>query len=494
MEIEMKWRLLAILAATLSGMVWYPAQSHAEDVKYSPDQEKGIRAWANSLATQAATFCASPVGMYNLRQDIATGASPKAKPNHIWRMPNISTPKLAKESGYVTPNVNTIYGFGFMDLAEEPVILTTPDSKGRYYIVQLVSMYDDTFAYGAGKDVGYSGGTYALVGPGWKGTLPSDVKRIDAPTRWVTVQPRVHVKNEADLPAAQKVLDAITVQGLSEYEGKSTPKAPTYNYVQPKLKPNVASSLLLFDDPLQFWSICVDAMNENPPRKDMVDAVLPQYKYLGIELGKPWKPENVLNSIFLDEMKKVGTAIGPMIADLPYLIGPNGNGWIVTPYNFGNPGPDYLTAAVHSVLGLTANNSDEAFYIWSQYDENLKQLTGENKYTMTFPASFPYTKVVSPGFWSVTMYDLGSKLTVENPINRYSLGSDNELKKNDDGSITIYLQATNPGKDKESNWLPAPKGPFYMLIRNYAPAPEAMKALKDPNAGKLLPKVKQVSN
>ena len=125
----------------------------------------------------------------------------------------------------------------------------------------------------------------------------------------------------------------------------------------------------------------VDAINENPPPKDQIDAVLPQYKYLGIELGKPWKPENVLNSIFLEEMKKVGAEIGPMIASCPYLIGPNGNGWIVT------------------------------------------------------------------------MYDLNTKLTVENPINRYVLGSDDPLKKNSDGSITIYLQNSSPGKDKESNWL-----------------------------------------
>jgi hypothetical protein len=460
---------------------------------YSPDQIKAIRAWGHSLAVQAATYGASPVGMYNLRQTIATGPNAKVKPNEMWQMPNISTPQLAKESGYVTPNVNTIYGFGFMDLRQEPIILTTPDSKGRYYIVQLVDMYDNSFAYGAGKKVGYKGGTYALCAPGWKGKLPGGVKRIDCPTPWIAIQPRIHVKNQADLPGAQKVLKGITVQGLSKYQGKPAPKAPTYNYVDPKVKPNVASSLLLFDDPLQFWSIMVDAINENPPPKDQIDAVLPQYKYLGIELGKPWKPENVLNSIFLEEMKKVGAEIGPMIANCPYLIGPNGNGWIVTPYNFGSPGPDYLTAAVHSVLGLTANNSDEAFYIWSQYDENQKQLDGNNKYTMTFPANFPYTKVIPPGFWSVTMYDLNSKLTVENPLNRYVLGSDDNLKKNSDGSITIYLQATSPGKDKEANWLPAPKGPFYMLIRNYAPAKEAMKALQDPGAGKLLPKVKPAS-
>ena len=108
-------------------------------------------------------------------------------------------------------------------------------------------------------------------------------------------------------------------------------------------------------------------MNENPPPKAVIDAVLPGYKYLGIELGKPWNPDNV-NPIFLEQMKKVGTEIGPMISNLPYLIGPNGNGWIATPYNFGAAGTDYLTAAVNAVLGLTANTAEEAFYIWSSLD------------------------------------------------------------------------------------------------------------------------------
>ena len=150
--------------------------------QYSPEQAAAVSKWAHSLAVQAATFAAPIVGMYNLRQTVATGPNPKAKPGTLWRMPNISTPQLAEESGYVTPNVNTIYGFGFMDLSQEPIILTAPDSHGRYYMIEIVDMWNNAFAYAAGKEAGYKGGTYALVGPGWKGTLPKGVKRIDAHT------------------------------------------------------------------------------------------------------------------------------------------------------------------------------------------------------------------------------------------------------------------------------------------------------------------------
>jgi hypothetical protein len=110
---------------------------------------------------------------------------------------------MSAEAGYVTPNVNVVYGFGFLDLAQEPIILTTPDSEGRYYLVEILDMWDIAFAYGAGKEVGYKGGKFALVGPGWKGELPPGVKRIDAPTRWVVIQHRVYVKDEADLSAAE---------------------------------------------------------------------------------------------------------------------------------------------------------------------------------------------------------------------------------------------------------------------------------------------------
>jgi len=161
------------------------------------------------------------------------------------------------------------------------------------------------------------------------------------------------VKNQADLPAAQKILAAITVQGLSEYEGKAAPAPKTYNYEDPKLNTSVASSLLPFKDPLQFWSVFVSAMNENPPPKNQIEAVLPNFKYLGIELGKAWDPDKV-DPIILSEMKKVGANIGKTISQSVYLVGVNGNGWMAVPANTGAAGPDYLTAATSAVVGLTA--------------------------------------------------------------------------------------------------------------------------------------------
>jgi hypothetical protein len=459
-----------------------PVAAEAKKPSLPPKQAELISAWARSAAVYAATYCSATVGMYNLRDTVAVRPGAKAPPGTMWKFDQIATPAIAKETGYVTPNVDVIYGFGFYDLGQEPVIVTAPDSEGRYYMIEIVDMWDNAFGYAAGKERGYKGGKYAVVGPNWKGELPANVTRIDSPTRWVEMQPRVSVKNQADLPGAKKVMDAIKVQGLSQYLGKPAPAAPAYNYEAPKLVPGIASSQLQFTDPLQFWSLCAASMNENPPPESQIKAVLPIFnKYLGFETGKPWSSARV-NPLILAEMKTAAQQVGAMMNMVGPIVGTATGNWNPSPVDFGATGADYLTRGINSVLGLTANTTVEAFYILGALDANLQLLDGNKAYTITFEASNPYIKAIPPGFWSVTMYDGKTKLTVPNPINRYNLGSHNDLKKNADGSVTMYLQPTSPGKDKEANWLPSPKGPFYLLLRNYAPTAEADKALANTGA------------
>jgi DNA sulfur modification protein DndE len=466
--------LIALSAAfaALAGPV------QAQELKASPEQVKAIETWAATLAVQAATYAAPLVAMYNLRSTVAFGPKPKAPPGQIWRMEDISTPTLSAESGYVSPNVDVVYGFGFVDLGAEPVILTAPDSGGRYYMIEICDMYTNAFAYPAGGASGYKGGKFALVGPGWQGTLPPDVTRIDAPTRWIELQPRVNVKSEADLPEARKVLQAIMLQGLSQYNGGPAPARPTYNYEVPKMTPGVATSHMQFDDPLQFWSIFSNALNENPPPASEIAAVLPSFKYLGIELGKQWKPDSVPPAI-LAEMKKAAASIGNVALGTMPLAGTLANGWVIPPYNTGNAGTDYLSRLDVAVFGLTANATNQAIYYSGVLDGNNEPMTGAKQYTLTLKPPMDYATPISPGFWSVTMYDKVTNYTAANPINRYHLANYNDLQKNADGSITLYLQTTSPGADKESNWLPSPAGPFYLIFRNYAPSPKVTAGLKD---------------
>jgi DNA sulfur modification protein DndE len=465
---------IALGLAPLAG----PVRAEQPALQASHEQTKAIEEWTRTLAVQAATYAAPLVAMYNLRDTVAVGPHPKAKPGTLWRLEDITTPKLAAESGYVSPNVDVVYGFGFADLGVEPVILTAPDSGDRYYMIEVVDMYTNAFAYPAGGASGYKGGKFAFVAPGWKGTLPEGVTRIDAPTRWIEFQPRVNVKSEADLPAARKVLAAINLQGLSEYTGSAAPAQPAYHYESPKLTPGVATSHMQFDDPLQFWSIFSAALNENPPPADEIATVLPSFKYLGIELGKQWKPEDVPPHI-LAQMKVAAADIGKLALGAMPLAGTLKEGWVIPPYNTGSAGTDYLSRLAVAVFGLTANSTSQAIYYSGVLDGDNKPLTGEKKYTLTLKPPMDYAKPVAPGFWSVTMYDKRTNYTAPNPINRYHLADYDDLKKNADGSITLYVQAESPGKAKESNWLPSPKGPFYLIFRNYAPSPAVTEALKD---------------
>src|SRR6202453_2956815 len=132
---------------------------------------RGGEAWLSSLVLQAATYAAPIVAMYNLRETTSVGPRAKVPPNEIWRIENVANPTIAEQAGSVTPNVNVIYGFGFMDLEQQPIIVSAPDSQGRYYLAEICDMWTNAFAYIGGVATGYRGGTFALVGPGWRGEL-----------------------------------------------------------------------------------------------------------------------------------------------------------------------------------------------------------------------------------------------------------------------------------------------------------------------------------
>jgi DNA sulfur modification protein DndE len=324
------------------------------------------------------------------------------------------------------------------------------------------------------------GGTFALVGPGWKGEVPSGVTRIDSPTPWVLIQPRVHVylDGKLNLPVAKKVLNAIQPVGLAEFSGKPAQPAPKYDYPAPVFAdPNLPVSALDFKDPLQVWELFSLAMNENPPPQDQINALLPMFQPLGIDLAKTWDRAK-LNPVVLEAMTQAATTIAPTLNKLPF--GSYLAGAYIQPPTIGNPGTDYATRAFIARVGLTANTPYEAVYWGNKFDSEGRRMNGDSKYEMHFKEAIPY---IEPGFWSVTLYDAENNYTVANPINRYMLGSDSPLKKNPDGSFTIYIQSDNPGPDKESNWLPSSPGRvFYLIPRAYAPAQATINILSDPHS------------
>jgi hypothetical protein len=231
-------------------------------------------------------------------------------------------------------------------------------------------------------------------------------------------------------------------------------------------------SALDFKDPLQFWDLLSGAMNENPPPQDQITALLPSFKALGLELGKPWDRSKVSPPV-LAAMTKAAQEIAPLLDTFP--LGTSYQGALFPSPSIGNSQTDYLTRAVIARVGLTANTPFEAIYWMYGVDSTGQPLLGTKRYTMTFKEGIPF---IPPGFWSITMYDAANNYTIPNPIHRYMLGSDTpDLKKNPDGSFTIYIQQESPGPDKESNWLPAPPGRFYLTPRAYAPTEQAINIL-----------------
>jgi DNA sulfur modification protein DndE len=248
--------------------------------------------------------------------------------------------------------VNTIYGFGFMDLGQEPVILKVPNSHGRYYMVEILDAYSNAFAYAGGIATGYDGGTFALVGPGWKGTLPAGIRRIDSPTRWLLLQPRVHMKSPDDRDGARQVLGEITTTPLHKYMGTAAPPDVKYDYPAPDFAEGLktSTSANYFKDPLQFWDILSNMLNENPPPQDQITALLPMFAPLGIELGKKWDRTKV-NPIVLEAMKEAAANVGMKTL---YGIPPGHvfNGWTFCWPSTGNFRTDYLNRGDARSLGL----------------------------------------------------------------------------------------------------------------------------------------------
>ena len=432
--------------------------------------------WNYSLALQAATWGSPLVTMYALRYHDALSPKAKAPPNAIWRMDDILTPEKAEEAGYTTPEVNVICGFGFMDLRQEPIILQVPNSNGRYYKVQIVDMWTNTFAYVGGVATGYQGGTFALVGPDWKGEVPSHIQRIHCPTPWIFVQPCVHIYKEGilGLSQAQEVLGAIHVMGLSAYLGKGAlPLVPYQGIVPDPIDPKLSASILNYKDPLQFWEILHLAMNENPPPQEQMSALLPLFQSLGLEMGVPFD-RSKLSPSCIQAMKQAAMDISPVLAEVPY--GNLYHGATIPPPTVGNFGTDYKTRAIMARIDLAIDTPQEAVTWMYLNDEKGNPLMGKTAYTLTFQQEIPFYK---PGFWSLALYSQATNYPIVNPINRYMVGSDSSLLKNSDGSLTIYIQSAPPSKEKEANWLPAPEEPFYLVAMVYAPEPSLIQFLSN---------------
>ena len=380
--------------------------------------------------------------------------------NSVLNIARVFTPD---DTAFVTPNSDTPYTFSGLDLRSEPVVVTVPKmEKNRYFVFQLMDLYTFNFAYIGSRTTGNDGGNYMIAGPGWTGATPKGVtKVIHAETSLVSIIGRTQLFNPDDLDNVKKIQAGYKVQPLSIFEGTpAPPQAPAVNWLKP-IPPSEERTSLAFFNELAFL-----LQFAQPPHPSEV-ALRKRFAEVGIEPGKPFDASAL--SPALQEALKQGMLDGQKAID-ERRASLHGK----TDQLFGDRAflkNDYVARATGTQVGIGANSRDEALYPILDRDAQGQTLDGsKHKYTLRF------AKGQQPpvnAFWSITMYDLPQQLLVKNPINRYLINSPMlpNMKTDPDGGITIYIQADSPGKDKESNWLPAPKGPFVTFMRYYWPKP-----------------------
>lgn len=362
----------------------------------------------------------------------------------------------------VRPNFDTLYSTAWLDLTKEPMIVSAPDTAGRYYLFPILDMWTDVFAVPGQRTSGTAAGHFAVVPPGWAGQLPAGVTRIDAPTPCVWIIGRTQTNGSKDYDAVHKIQDGYTITPLSQW-GK-TP-VPVQATIDPTVDMKTAPLEQVNTMPaLDFFKYAVELMKVSPPH--VTDwSTLARLKRIGIEIGHSYDPQR-LDAAVQDALTRAATdGLKAMRAKAPTLARVV-NGWQMNTDTMGVYGDYYLKRAIVALVGLGANQPEDAVYPLNIADADGKPVTGDNKYVMHF-AKDDLPPVGA--FWSLTMYD-AEGFPVANPINRFAIGDRDALMYNADGSLDLYIQHDNPAGGKESNWLPAPSaGTLGLTMRLYAP-------------------------
>ena len=396
--------------------------------------------------------------MYEYAVDRNSGQF-KAPFNQLKNEPNVFT---YKDTAIPTPNSDTPYSFVWMDLRSEPIILSVPavDPK-RYYSVMLCDGNTYNYGYIGTRATGSEAGDYMVVGPDWNGTTPSGIKKVfRSGTQFSVAGYRTQLFSPDDLDNVKKVQAGYKVQTLSGYLKQQPPPAsPAIEF--PKVDKELVKTNFFeyLDFALQF-----------APAEANEKEIRAQLARIGIGPGKSFNFKDLSVEDKLEiglGMKEGERKVDEAIANAGKAI----NGWRVSglPGDSAHFNGDWLKRAAAAKAGIYGNDPVEAMYPLTRTDGDGQTLDGsKHNYTLTFP---PGQQPPANAFWSLTMYDGKTQLLIENPINRYLINSPMlpAMKTSPDGSLTLYIQNKSPGANKESNWLPAPEGPIYLVMRLYWP-------------------------
>jgi hypothetical protein len=437
---------------------------------------------AHAIGIDAYLYFYSPITMDLTRKQLTNVEPGKGFGGPTNTFANVAAYPTATDRAVVRPNFDTLYSSAWLDLTKEPMVVSVPDTGGRYYLLPMLDMWTDVFASPGWRTTGTQAQTFVVAPLGWRPDLrerlidefklPKDAQRIDAPTPYVWIIGRIKTDGPADYDAVHKIQAALKITPLSQW-GK-TPEPVAFK-PDPGIDMKTPPKLRVDHMPAgEFFAYAAELLKLQPPHLTD-EPIIAQMKNIGIEPGKSF------------DIGKVDPAIQRALASVPHdaqklmawklaSLARVVNGWSMNTDTMGVYGNYYLKRAIVTQLGLGANLPEDAIYPINLFDSEHQPLDGANKYTIHFDKD---ATPPADAFWSITLYDKDG-FQVANSLNRFAVSSYMPFKLNSDGSLDLYFQTDSPGADWEANWLPAPKGPFNLTMRLYAPRSEALTGKWNP--------------
>lgn len=416
---------------------------------------------ARQIAVQAVVY-GLPLVIMDITMRTATNvvshygmAAPVNQFAHVPRFPDATFKQV------VRANVDTLYSSAFLDLSKEPLVLSIPDTHGRYHLLPLFDAWTNVFASPGTRTTGNGPGNFLIAGPDWTGTPPAGMQVFRSATNMVWILGRTQTNGPDDYAAVHAVQEGYRLVPLSAFGAPYTPPAGTVDASIDVKTPPVEQVKAM--SAAQYFDRLARLLTANPPRPS--DApLLAKLATIGIVPGQPFDPSRLDPSVAAGLEGAVDAALEALHAAMKTIPKP-ANGWSTMAANLANFGTDYRSRAVVALIAFGANLPADAIYPTAFVDADGRALDGANRYVLHFDKG--QTPPVQ-AFWSVTAYDADS-FFADNPIHRYAVSSWMQLKTGADGSVDLYVQHPSPGKDREPNWLPVPEGHFNLTMRMYWP-------------------------
>jgi hypothetical protein len=467
-DLHRRLTVAALISAVLVGACGKseaPPPPKVEAVPAAPTVNEDIKRSAMDVYVYAL-----PLVLMDVARQVQTAKTPPNTFQHRHMSPDSTASEV------LHPNPDVVYSEAWLDLAHEPIVLSLPDTHGRYYAMPMLDAWTNVFQTPGKRQSGTQKADFAIVGPKWKGELPADVEAIKAPTEMVWLLGRTETSRAEDATVA-KLVEQYKLTPLSQWHkpGAKAAHAPAAPHAAVDVKTPPVEQVAKMDAQT-FFTRFAELLPGNPPAKD--DARLVEViKKLGIVAGQPFDTSKLdaASAKGVEEGVKAGR--DAIVAATKGSIGDLRNGWIIH-WDLGRYGTNYGLRAVIAWLGLGASAPEDLLTPSTHLDGGGHPLNGAGKYVLHFDkGKTPPTNA----FWSLAMYN-DKQAFVPNALDRHAIGDRDKLTFNADGSLDIYLQSDDPGRDKESNWLPAPKDNFNLILRIYWPKQEILDRTWTPPA------------